>query len=521
MASVVAAALAVLTLAIAAVTPDAAVAATRATAATASWQPVKPPWPAGSPVLDISAFGPGGIAVAGDGRIAVSRDGGRSWTVTTPSGMSGAVFSAVAVRSSGRGVAASGGLLLVTNDGGATWNQATYSGPAPGTAFNDVDVSGARAVAVGEDGSIFGSADGGTTWQQEASPTTSAITRVALAGDGTAVAGSAAGEILVFSGGVWTLAGGVQGAVTSVAAAADPVWGDGRPDLFVATGRTVVAGDGAGFAPLPGLPDLSAGNWVVVAWVGTPEPSLLLAGEAGAGVSRPLGGGWSAAPTGQAGAVAADVAPGQSVVYLLGSDGRVVRSLSAGAGPALIQLPKRIATGQRARLVAEVRVGAPGRLQVQQRVPGGSWRPLRTLTWSAADWGRTVAVDVAPTLSREYRLQLRYGRQMVQIGAASLVVAPRVSVSRSVLRLRVGDVYRFTGNVRPRLRGARIVLYTDRGGSWRPVSKQSHVTVRDGRTWQSRRFGTPTAERYRLRARVQAGSRYGSAWSPVVTVVVR
>jgi hypothetical protein len=66
-----------------------------------------------------------------------------------------------------------------------------------------------------------------------------------------------------------------------------------------------------------------------------------------------------------------------------------------------------------------------------------------------------------------------------------------------------------------------VWLYTDRGGKWRLVSGQSSVKLRDGRTWTSRRFGTPKRETYHLRARVRSTEAHGAAWSRIVTVRIR
>ena len=56
--------------------------------------------------------------------------------------------------------------------------------------------------------------------------------------------------------------------MTAVAAVAAPVWGDGEPDLFAATGADVLGSDDAlTFASLPGLPDPSAQPWSALALV--------------------------------------------------------------------------------------------------------------------------------------------------------------------------------------------------------------------------------------------------------------
>jgi hypothetical protein len=66
-----------------------------------------------------------------------------------------------------------------------------------------------------------------------------------------------------------------------------------------------------------------------------------------------------------------------------------------------------------------------------------------------------------------------------------------------------------------------VELYTDRGGGWRPVSAQGSVPLQAGRVWTSRRFGTPKAETYHLRAHVRRTQAHAEAWSPVVTVRIR
>ena len=102
-----------------------------------------------------------------------------------------------------------------------------------------------------------------------------------------------------------------------------------------------------------------------------------------------------------------------------------------------------------------------------------------------------------------------------------MVVTPKIRTTRSSFKLRVGDVYQFSGSVTPALPGARVRLLTDRGGSSRPVSVQGSVELRDGRTWTSRRFGTPKAETYHLRAYLPGTRDHAEAWSRIVTVRIR
>ena len=499
--------------------------AAAAAAATAPWSPVNLPWGGSWTAYDICAFGSTSLAVTGDeGHIAVTRNAGATWKVVVPSGFEATAFTAVALDTAGNGAVASGGLLLVTDDGGSTWSPARYLGPGPGAAINDIAVRGPVLVAVGEDGMIVRSDDSGATWRRSDSPTESALTSVAIAGDGTAVAGSVAGEMLVDSGGGWQAAGVGAGPVTSVAASPDPVWGDGQPDLVAACGSDVLGSDDAlAFATLPGLPDPSSQPWSRVAWSGVPQGSLLIAGAQKAGYFDTSSLVWVPGSSGL-GAPAGAVAPAsQSVAYLLGADGALVRTLSAGREPATAALSRsRIVVGTTTRLTATVRVGAPGQVLLRSRVPGRSWVTQRTFAWTAADWDRDLSVSFSPSLNQEYALTFKYGEAVVPLSeAVKVVVAPKVWTSRSRYDLRVGSVFRFSGSVTPKLSGERIELFTDRGGSWRPVSLQRSVEVRDGGTWTSRAFGTPKAETYRLRAHIKATAGHGEDWSRVVTVSIR
>ena len=474
-------------------------------------------------VHDAYAFGTTGLALAGDGHVAVTSDGGQTWNVTVPAGHSGTAFTAVAFKSSGRGVVASGGLLLVTDDWGKTWKAPAYVGPGAGAAIDDIALRGSRAVAVGDAGTILTSADSGATWQLETSPTTDPLTSVAIAGDDTTVAGSPAGEIVVGTTS-WAVAGTSADPVTSVAAAASPTWGDGQPDLFVATGHDVLGSDDAlTFASLPGLPDLSTQDWPAIASTGLPGGDLLMAGGEQAGFFG-SGPSWVSGASGLADGVTAAVAPsGQSVAYLLGTDGKLMRTLSAGRDPAAVTLTQsRVVAGSTTQLAATVRVAAPGALLLRTRVPGHPWTTFRRIDWAATDWGRRLTFTLSPTLTHDYELDFEYGGTTAQLAPAAQVVAvPRITTARSRYDLRVGAVFRFSGSVAPQLRGARVELYTDRGGSWRPVSLQHSVALQNGHSWTSRAFGTPMAETYHLRAHLAATAEHAEAWSRIVTVAIR
>jgi photosystem II stability/assembly factor-like uncharacterized protein len=497
-------------------------AAAAAVAPDAPWTPVSTPNGASWAVHDIACVGSVNLILAGDGHVAVSRDAGQTWKTYVPAGHAGTAFTSVAFSSTGRGVLASGGLLLVSADWGATWGAPVYVGPGPGRAVSDVALRGDAAVAVGDGGMILASSDGGATWQQETSPVAGDLTSVAVATDGTAVAGSADGDILVRTA-AWAVAGSAGAPVTSVTVATTPAWSDGLPDLYAATEHAVLGSDdGLTFAPLPDLPDLSAGSWGSVAWAGRPDWALLVAGSEDAGFFS-AGGAWVSAATGLDGLVGTAAPPGQSVAYVLDAGSRVVRTLSAGREPATVQLTRsRVTAGEASRLTATVRVAAPGTLELRTRVPGRAWVTQRTVAWSTDDWGRSVRFDLTPSLTHEYVLAFKYGGTTTLLApAAQVTVVPKVNTAKARYDLRRGAVFRFSGSVAPKLKGERVELYTDRGGSWRPVSLQRTVALVKGRTWTSRAFGTPVRETYHLRAHVARTRTHAEAWSRIVTVTIR
>ena len=130
--------------------------------------------------------------------------------------------------------------------------------------------------------------------------------------------------------------------------------------------------------------------------------------------------------------------------------------------------------------------------------------------------------DLSPSLTHDYQLAFLYGGTTVRLAADAQVVAvPKVTTARSRYDLRRGAVFRFSGSVSPQLAGERVELFTDRGGSWRPVSLQRSVALRSGHSWTSRPFGTPKAETYHLRAHLRSTRTHAEAWSRIVTVAIR
>ncbi|MFA4966306.1 MAG: hypothetical protein WC709_11840 [Thermoleophilia bacterium] len=493
------------------------------------WAAVAHPWTSPWALRDLNTFGATGLAACGDeGRIAVSTDGGASWSTRVPPGYEATTFTAVAFNTSGRGVVASGGLLLVSGDLGRTWHAPVLAAPAPAGQIFDVALRDTAGFAVGEGGLILATDDGGASWRPDLPPTLSDVLAVAIAGDGTVVAGTAEGEVLVRVEGAWAVAATVAEPVSAVAAVSLPAWGDGAPDLLASAGSTLLGSDdAAAFAPEAGAP-AALGTWPALAWLGAPQRCVLLAGPGDAGLGAAglltLGeGAWLATETGL-GATVQAAAPGdQSVAYAVGPGGLIARTLSAGRQPAALKLSSRSVTiGTRVRLAGTVRIAAPGRVRLERRVPGRQWEVVGSVPWTKAGWAESLTLYLKPTLTWETRVRFRYGATWTTIATPGVItLRPRITPAKLRYDLRRGSVYRFSGTVSPTLKGERVQLYTDRGGSWRPISLQASVALVDGRTWTSRAFGAPRAETYHLRARMAATRSHGAATSPVVTVTIR
>ena len=147
---------------------------------------------------------------------------------------------------------------------------------------------------------------------------------------------------------------------------------------------------------------------------------------------------------------------------------------------------------------------------------------MRTVAWSAAEWNKKLSFKLSPNLNQEYTLSFNYGGIVVPLmPLAKVTVVPKVLTERSQYKLRVGDVFRFSGSVSPQLSGERVELYTDRGGKWRPVAGQRSVGLQKGRTWSSRWFGATRRETYHLRAHLPSTRRHAEVWSRIVTVSIR
>ena len=206
------------------------------------------------------------------------------------------------------------------------------SGPAPGAAINDIALRGSRVVAVGDDGMICAA----TTPGPPGAASTRRRPQAHLGGHrrrrDRRRRRPSAGEILVGPGrDVDGRGRGRGGAVTSVAAVADPDVGrraarprrrhrQRRPgQRRRAHVRDAAGPSGRGHATVVG-----------VAWSGVPARSLLSPAASGPGYFETVGPARGSPARPGSRPRGRSTPAGQSVGYVLGADGRLARTLSAG-----------------------------------------------------------------------------------------------------------------------------------------------------------------------------------------------
>lgn len=125
---------------------------------------------------DIKFSGKNGVMVGEGGRIAVSADGGKTWTGRF-SGTSSALRQLAFSDPSTLWVVGDNGLLMSSTDLGVTWQSAGFGGTGlslRGIRFLDAQ----RGWAVGDVGTILLTTDGGKSWRSQASGTQRTLTQV-------------------------------------------------------------------------------------------------------------------------------------------------------------------------------------------------------------------------------------------------------------------------------------------------------------------------------------------------------
>lgn len=198
--------------------------------------------PTTATLQDIAAWSSGEAVAVGDaGTVLVTRDSGQSWTPVKVT-LSAIANKLVRVRIFDDGSAwAVGemGAALRSTDRGATWKRMT---PEEDEAWNDVFVRGDRAWLVGEFGRINESKDGARSWTSIASPVKSSLMAIAFRDEQHGVAVGVDGVVVTTSDGgdTWTAA-----RPASPAHLFDLAW-DGRQWLAVGERGVLLIGDATG-----------------------------------------------------------------------------------------------------------------------------------------------------------------------------------------------------------------------------------------------------------------------------------
>jgi len=506
--------------------PASAVRAAPAAATVPGWLKVTDPPVTGARA--IAAFGDAGVVVAGTGgKVAVSTNGGATWTLRSLPG--GLAVRAVAFSDARHGWAVGPAATIdLTTDGGVTWKRAS---PAPVGTF--AAVAAARSAqlvcAIDPSSATIVSATSVTTPVWKAAtltpfPTAPSIVAGHSASDGDFAAAIGDDGVLITgaSDGTWTPQTSPYGAgvPATLALAPSPVWGNGVPDLFAIAASDVQGSDdeGSSFASLAPPAGGSSG-----AYLGGPRPQLLVGGKAGLLERYSLSSGaWATDKGALTSAIAACAAGPGGVAYALSSDGHLERTLSYGAEPFDLSLSTGTLTvGGAVRLTASSSVRAPGALVLQARPAGGSWSTVHPWSWATSP-GTPTAVTEKPTSTTQYRLGFVLGGHVDAVsGTVGVAVRSRIAVTRSVYNLHVGDVYRLTGHVYPVQPGRKVTIWTDRGGAWHQVAKGGVVALVGGSSFATRLFGTPVRQGYHLQVRLGANSAHLAAVSVRVRVTIR
>ena len=228
------------------------------------------------------------------------------------------------------------------------------------------------------------------------------------------------------------------------------------------------------------------------------------------------------------------LAAGGGVCYATTVGGRVERSLSAGRSFTLSLTAKPAATGTtfkaivttgaRVSLSGSTSILAPGVLLVQARPAGAT-------AWQTVAYGSpgasTLNYSDSPVTSTTYRLRFLFTGAAAATGQEVRVgVRHKVSVSSTSIKLSLGKVYGVSGSVSPAKPRGVVEVWTDRAGDdgghgTASLAEGGYVTLVNGTTFSTRRFGTPVRETYHLKMLMRADSKHLSGWSPRITVTVR
>lgn len=484
-------------------------------------------------------FGDAGVVVAGEGgAIAVSIDGGATWTDISATSLTSSALQGVAFSDAEHGVVVgqAGTILVGAPDdlGVFAWEAATRPDDVTSD-LRDVAMSGTVGYAVGDGGVVLKTVDGGVTWMREAAPTAADLNAVAVSADGeVVVAVGAQGTLLVDQNGTWeTRETGTTADLLDVTLPADSTAGI----VYCCSADQVFSLQGSGpLTSLPAPPLATGGSISALALVESATSSRLVAGGTGGWVAGMATGG--AAWTTQTGGAASDItslAAGGAICYATAAGGQVERSLSAGAGftltltatPSVKNTTYKaiVTTGAKVTLSGKTNLLAPGALILEAKLAGSTY-------WNTVAYGdpgaTTLARSFSPNRTTTYRLRFLFaGSTAVTSTEVRVGVRHKVAVSATSYRLRLHAVYRVKGSVAPVApAGSYVEVWTDRAGNhrlgaWHRISLGGVVRLAQGRTFTTRAFGTPVRETYHLKIRKPADSQHLEGWSARITVTVR
>lgn len=141
------------------------------------------------------------VAVGDAGEVIRSTDGGDNWSnvydVALGPDMNAVTSRGLYVLAVGN-AAGGASTIVYSSDGGANWAPATINAPVPNQPLQAVlQLTSATCLAVGDNGTILGSTDGGLTWDAQTSPTIQQLTALAFNNGNRVVAVGAGGVILL------------------------------------------------------------------------------------------------------------------------------------------------------------------------------------------------------------------------------------------------------------------------------------------------------------------------------------
>lgn len=163
-----------------------------------TWQTTTMPIPEGAKKADLNLLGLFGdakgrlYATAEKGMLLRSDDQGKTWSYL-PTGYKGSFWAGLATPDGGLLAAGLRGSLFRSTDDGRTWTRLDSGGKSSITALARIDKD---VVAVGVDGLVLRSADGGASFKAETRADRLSLTTVVAAPDGHAVLFSRAGIVI-------------------------------------------------------------------------------------------------------------------------------------------------------------------------------------------------------------------------------------------------------------------------------------------------------------------------------------